>query len=281
MHASAVDSTLTDLAVADGTLLKLRRWPAPRQPRGTVLIVHGLGEHSGRYHHVARRLFDAGWATLGYDQRGHGLSPGPRGGLRRPDDLLTDLATVLDAAHTLDAQPVILLGHSMGGLVAARFVAAHMRPVAGLVLSSPALDAGLSGFNQALLGVMHALAPGLPLPNGLDASFISHDAAVVQAYRDDPLVHGKVTARLVRFIVDAGVAAREQAAAWTVPTLLMWAGADRLVNPQGSAQFASLAPPDMVSAHCFSQHYHELFNEIEREPVLALLAQWLDEHFTT
>lgn len=281
MPAPTFESTLTDLAVADGTLLKLRRWTAPHQPRGTVLIVHGLGEHSGRYHHVAQRLHGAGWAALGYDHRGHGLSPGPRGGLRRADDLLTDLATVLDAAQALDAQPIVLLGHSMGGLVAARFVVARIRPVAGLVLSSPALDAGLSGFNLALLRLMQALAPGLPLPNGLDAGFISHDPAVVQAYRDDPLVHGKVTARLVRFIVDAGVATREQAADWTVPTLLMWAGADRLVNPQGSAEFAAHAPPDMVSAHCFAQHYHELFNEVEREPVLALLAQWLDEHFTT
>jgi alpha-beta hydrolase superfamily lysophospholipase len=279
MPTAALEATLTDLAVADGTLLKLRRWTAPPHPRGTVLVVHGLGEHSGRYQHVAQHLHDAGWAVLAYDQRGHGLSPGLRGGLRRPDDLLTDLATVLDAAHTLDPQPVILLGHSMGGLVAARFVAARLRPVAGLVLSSPALDAGLTPMQRALLVVMHALAPGLPVPNGLDVAALSHDPAVVQAYRDDPLVHGRVTPRLVRFIVDAGLATRATAPRWQVPTLLMWAGSDRLVNPQGSQQFVDQAPPDVVQAHCFKDHYHELFNEVARAPVLAMLTRWLDERF--
>ncbi len=281
MQPDTFTSTLTDLAVADGTLLKLRRWTVPAQPRGTVLIVHGLGEHSGRYDHVAQRLHAAGWSAVAYDHRGHGLSPGPRGGLRRADDLLTDLATVLDATRALDAQPVILLGHSMGGLVASAFVAHQMRPVAGLVLSSPALDAGLSGFNKVLLAVSHALVPGLAVPNGLDANYISHDPAVVKAYQDDPLVHAKVTARLVRFIVDEGRHVREQAPQWVVPTLLMWAGADRLVNPAGSAEFAARAPRDMVSSHCFEQHFHELFNEVEREPVLARLVHWLDEHFNT
>jgi alpha-beta hydrolase superfamily lysophospholipase len=262
-------------------MCELRRWTVAVQPRGTELIRPRAGRTQRRYDHVAQRLHAAGWSAVAYDHRGHGLSPGPRGGLRRADDLLTDLATVLDATRALDAQPVILLGHSMGGLVASAFVARRMRPVAGLVLSSPALDAGLSGANQALLAVSHALVPGLAVPNGLDASFISHDPAEVKAYRDDPLVHDRVTPRLVRFIVDEGRHVREQAPHWVVPTLLMWAGADRLVNPAGSAEFAARAPRDMVTSHCFEQHFHELFNEVEREPVLAMLTHWLEEHFNT
>ena len=269
------------LTAADGTRLAMRRWGlvAGAPARGTVLIVHGLGEHIGRYEHVASRLCDWGFEVVGYDHRGHGLSQGPRGGLRRDGDLLDDLARILDRVREESPGPIVLLGHSMGGQVAARFVAGRMRPVDALVLSSPALDVGLSAFHRRLLRLMLALAPDLGLPNGLDADFISHDREVVRAYRSDPLVHGKVTARLVRAIVDGGAAALEAAAQWQVSTLLMWAGADRLVAPRGSAGFAAKAPPERVQSHCFETLYHELFNEPEKEQVFAMLRDWLDQRF--
>lgn len=273
-------STLSELALADGTRLALRHWPAPAAPaRGTVLLVHGLGEHSGRYEHVAQWLRGQGFQVVAYDHRGHGCSQGPRGGLRRPDDLLEDLAAVLDQVRAQAPAPLVLLGHSMGGLVAARFVAGALRPVEGLVLSSPALDPGLSGPQRALLALMHALAPDLPVPNGLRVRDVSHDDAVVQAYMDDPLVHATVTARLVRFIVDGGRQVRAQAAQWRVPTLLMWAGADRLVAPAGSAAFAARAPAGVVEARCFEAMRHEIFNEPDNDAVFACLQRWLDARF--
>jgi alpha-beta hydrolase superfamily lysophospholipase len=275
------------LRTADGVALKLRHWPLDA-PRGRVLLVHGLGEHAGRYGHVAAALNAAGWAVSAHDHRGHGQSAGARGVLAADDSLLQDLACVVDAVRGAGQGPgpgpFVLLGHSMGGLVAARFVAEALaaqparwsRAVDALVLSSPALDAGLSGPQKLLLTVMGRLAPDWALGNGLKPEWVSRDPAVVRAYLADPLVHGRVTPRLVRFIVDGGRCVRERAPQWRVPTLLLYAGADRCVAPAGSRAFAAAAPPAVVTAQAFEPLYHEIFNEPEQAQVLERLTAWLD-----
>lgn len=266
-----------------GAWLALHERPLPAgvAPRGQVLLVHGLGEHAGRYAHVVQHLHHWGFAVRGYDQYGHGQSSGKRGDLPREDRLLTDLAAVVDATRGgMDpGLPLILLGHSMGGLVAARFVSLALRPVEALVLSSPALDAGLTPLQQALAQVLGRVAPHLRLGNGIDPNGLSRDAATVQAYRDDPLVHDRISARLALFIARAGPAVLQAAPHWPVPTLLLYAGDDRAVNPAGSAAFARLAPPDVVTARAFAAHRHELFNDLEREAVFAALERWLGAHF--
>ena len=174
-------------------------------------------------------------------------------------------------------EPLVLLGHSMGGLVAAQLVALKLRPVDALVLSSPALDAGLGSMQKLLLATMARLLPDLRVGNGLDARYLSHDAAVVAAYRADPLCHDRISGRLGRFIANAGPAAVAHAAHWHVPTLLLWAGDDRLVNPAGSAAFVAAAPAALVRAQCFAPLYHELFNETPAHaaPVWESLRQGL------
>jgi alpha-beta hydrolase superfamily lysophospholipase len=269
-------------AAADGTALHWHRWPRA-SAHGRVLIVHGLGEHAGRYAHVAAHLNAAGYDVLAFDQRGHGLSGGPRGDTPDAQARLQDVALAIDAARADRTGPLVLLGHSLGGLVAARFVAgglespqpAWAREVDALVLSSPALDPGMSRLQKLLLAVAGRLAPHLALGNGLDPAWISRDPAVVTAYRADPLVHDRVTATLVQFIVDGGAFAERMAPRWTTPTLLMWAGADRCVAPAGSARFAAAAPAAVVQHREFAGLFHELFNEPERAEVLALLTDWL------
>ncbi len=266
----------------DGLDLQLREWPL-EDARGTVLIVHGLGEHIGRYAHVAAQLLRCGRRVVGYDQRGHGASAGARGRLNHADDLLHDLAGVIDTVRERHPGPLVLLGHSLGGLVAARMVSGGLevrqpawhRRVDALVLSSPALDPGISRLQKRLLSVLGSLAPSLAVGNGLRAEWLSHDAAVVEAYVDDPKVHDRITPRLARFIVDAGEAVRGQAARWRVPTLLLYAGADRCVAPRGSAAFAAAAPRAIVTAHVFETLYHEIFNEPEQVEVFAVLTRWL------
>lgn len=268
----------------DGLALHLQPGPAPAGgARGTVLVVHGLGEHAGRHAHGMAHLAAQGWASLAYDQRGHGLSPGPRGGMPRHDSLLADLGAVLAHARTNLPGPLVLLGHSLGGLLAGRFVAeglavqpaAWWQPVDGLVMSSPALDPGMSAFQQLLLAVAAPLAPGVALGNGLQPAWVCSDPAVVAAYVADPLVHDRVTPRLVRFIVDAGLLVRQRAAQWAVPTLLLYAGADRCVAPRGSAGFAAAAPPAWVQVRRYDGMAHEIFNEPDRAQVLADLSDWL------
>ena len=266
----------------DGLNLALYDWPLSEtvRPRGVMLIVHGLGEHAWRYDHVARRLNAWGFWVRAYDQRGHGESGGARGVLPTDHALLADLAEVVDDTReqlcNRWACPLILMGHSMGGLVASRFVAGRLRPVEALVLSSPALDAGLKPLQRLLIATLYRLAPSLAVGNGLDARQISHDPEVVRRYQADPLVHDRISARLARFIDTEGRFTRAAAPGWRVPTLLMYAGADALVHPRGSREFAAAAPPAVVSSREFEGLYHELFNEADPTEVFETLEHWLD-----
>ena len=279
--------TLSTLPVADGALLACYDWALPRHatPRGTVLLVHGLGEHMGRYDALAQDINRWGFAVRGYDHYGHGQSQGQPGTLPSDTRLLDDLAEMVDATREHMARsmapgaPLILLGHSLGGLVAGRFVALNLRPVDALVMSSPALDPGLSPVQKLLLATLPRIAPNLCVSNGLDTRYLSHDDAVAQAYRADRYCHDRVSGRLARFIADAGPATVAQAARWTVPTLLLFAGSDRLVNPAGSRAFAAAAPRSMVTVQAFEPLYHEIFNEVEpaRREVLVVLQGWLDQ----
>ena len=276
---------VSQLRTADGLRLHRSTWPTAGEARGTLLVVHGLGEHVGRYDALALRLNASGWRVSGFDHRGHGQSDGARGAIARRDSMLQDLARVIDALRNEVGGKLVLLGHSMGGLIAARFVAeglqarpaAWHREVDALVLSSPALDTGMSAAQRALLTALGPLAPWLAVSNGLQPEWISRDAGVVAAYRADPLVHDRITPRLARFIVDAGKATLALAPRWSLATLLLWAGSDRCVAPAGARAFADAAPRGVVRAQCFEPLYHEIFNEPERDEVFAVLEAWLAE----
>ena len=268
----------------DGLILRGREWPV-EGARGTIVLVHGLGEHVGRYAHVAAFFNGRGWRVVGYDHRGHGASDGSRGRLAAQDDLLVDLARVVDAVRVSHADgPLVLLGHSLGGAVAARFVAGALAPTAAwsrrvdaLLLSSPALATAMSPLQKAMLAVLGPLAPNLAVGNGLKPEWISRDPAVVAAYKADPLVHDRIAPRLARFVVDAGVFVRSVAPRWSVPTLVQYAGADRCVPPAGSAAFAAAAPNDVVAARAWPGLFHEIMNEPEQAEVLSAFAGGLDK----
>jgi alpha-beta hydrolase superfamily lysophospholipase len=271
------------LHTADGQPLHLRQWAAPGLARGTVLLCHGLGEHIGRYAHVAEHLNRTGWHVAGFDHRGHGASGGPRGVIPRPDSLLDDLGRVVDAVREWKSGPLVLLGHSMGGAVAARYVAEASqaqparwyRELTGLVLSSPALALRMNWAQHGLLALLGSALPRLPLGNGLKPQWVSHDPAVVKAYSADPLVHDRVCPGLVRFMLDAGEAVRQAAPRWQVPTLLLYAGADRCVDPSGSDEFAAAVPVAMLRHQRYDGLAHEIFNEPEKARVLGDLDSWL------
>ncbi|HTH79019.1 MAG TPA: lysophospholipase [Ramlibacter sp.] len=277
------ESTLSTFTSSDGENLAVQDWPLHDDvaERGTVLIVHGLGEHAGRYEHVARHLNRWGFAVRGYDHYGHGESGGARGGLPAESRLVDDLGDVIDSTRQRmsPVTPLIVLGHSMGGLVAACLAALAQVRIDGLVLSSPALDAGLTPLQKLLLATVPRVAPGLTLGNGVDPRFVSRDPAVVAAYQSDPRVHDRICARLARFIADAGPSVIAHAPEWSVPTLLMYAGSDRLVNPRGSRAFAQAAPANVVTTVCFDDHFHEIFNEPDSAHVFETLRKWLDAQF--
>lgn len=288
----ADDAIQTPFTTYDGETLAVYDWVLPHAvaPRAVVVIVHGLGEHAWRYDTLATELNSVGFAVRAYDQRGHGDSAGKRGCLPSQDALLKDLSEVLDDTRsTVCARfrtPLVLMGHSMGGLVAALWLSRRQsqmpfeaQPVDAMVLSSPALDAGLTAWQRMLLAILPHWVPHLTVSNGLDAALVSNDPDVVQAYLEDPLVHDRLSPLLGRFIAEGGPEVLAHAPQWRVPTLLMYAGMDGLVNPQGSRSFVQRAPVGMVQSRCLEASYHEIFNDLHRDEAVNGLINWLEQRF--
>jgi alpha-beta hydrolase superfamily lysophospholipase len=265
------------LTMPDGQRLFLRDWPK-HSARHAVLMVHGLGEHSGRYERLAQWFQSNGYAVRCYDQRGHGRTPGQRAGLRRADDLLRDLTAVYENYAASFGKPPLLLGHSMGGLVTLRAVLDGRIEPSGLVLSSPALRTFEAPWLQRLAAVLARVLPRLPLRTRLHSSGLSHDAQVIEDYRNDSFCHSWITPRLADFIFRAGASSIADAWRLHVPTLLLAAGSDRLVDPGGSRAFADGAwATRKLTSRFFDTLFHELFLEAEtgRRQVLAQLLEWL------
>jgi alpha-beta hydrolase superfamily lysophospholipase len=276
------DSILSPLTAGDGENIAIHDWPLPevwadQDIHGTVIIVHGLGEHAFRYAHVAHFLNEQGFHVRAYDQYGHGESGGSRGSLPTEMRLVDDLADVVDDTRRSmqRGQQLFLLGHSMGGVVVASFVRQQMRPVDGVILSSPALDPGLNSAQKLMLSTLPRLFPDLRVDNGLKLDKLCRDPLVIQAYKSDHFVHRKVSARLAKFISDEGASIVAAAPKWFTPTLLLYAGSDALVSPAGSRAFAAAAPAQHVQSHCFEPMYHEILNDPDRAHVFEKIQAWL------
>ena len=256
-------------------------WPSP-SPHGTIALVHGAGEHCGRYEHVAQWLNNAGYAVLGRDLPGHGRSPGKRGHIDRFANYLATVDGMLDRLRTLyPAAPQFLYGHSMGGLIVVRWLQERPHdatsPLAGVVLTSPCLDLSLRVppvlFQAASL--IERVWPTMSQPSRIPPTAVSRRADIVAAYASDPLVERKVNVRWAMELQRSMARARERGVAFPVPTLILQAGADKLVSTEATRAFAeSLAAPDKEYRE-FAGCYHELHNEPERDEVLATITSFL------
>ena len=256
-------------------------WPVPTSSaKALVLLVHGLGEHMGRYQHVAFTLQQAGYIVIGYDHVGHGLSSGKRGDTDTPDQLTAHLQHMVKDVKSLHpGLPLVLLGHSMGGLVVQRAACSDRSLADAVVMSSPALATFANAVQKLLLATLPKWLPHLRLDNGLKLDGLARDAQVVRDYKHDRLVHPLISASLAAWIVQEGIKAVQQAEQWQVPSLLLYAGQDKLVNPQGSADFSKRASAEVLQSHCFNVMYHEIFNDPEKQVVLQKLVHWLDARY--
>ena len=256
-------------------------WEPDDQARAVVLLVHGLGEHSGRYVHVADHLTRRGFAVYTLDHYGHGKSDGHGGFVERFSVYLDGVDALLaKAKEEHSSLPLFLLGHSMGGLIAATWLLTKQDVVRACVLSGPALmtDQAPSAFLLALNRLLSALVPTLPMIR-LDASGVSRDPAVVDAYINDPLVfHGKLTARLIAELSATMDNTLSRADEIHVPVILMHGEQDLLTSPSGSREmFAGVSSEDKT-LKLYPGLYHEIFNEPEQEAVLADMSTWLETH---
>ena len=266
------------LAGAGGAEIYWQAWLPSGEPRAVVVIAHGIGEHSGRYGHVAARLNAAGFAAYALDHRGHGRSSGPRGLIDRMDHAVSDVdsfVTLAAARHA--AHPLHLLGHSMGGAIAIAYALRHQERLHGLLLSSAAVSVGSAPASARF----EAKALATVAPNagvmGIDPSLISHDPAVVRAYREDPLVYqGQLPARTVAEVAATVEGFVAGVPALRVPLLVMAGTGDRIVPPSGSRMVYDRAGSPDRTLRLYDGLYHELFNEPERRVVLGDVTGWLD-----
>lgn len=250
------------------------------QPKGTVCLIHGFGEHVERYHHVADRMNAAGYLVAGVDLRGHGKSAGRRGYTPSIDQLLDDVVAVKASVRALaPAAPLFLYGHSMGGNIGLNFLLRRTPTLTGAIITSPWLrltkppGAALAG----LVKLLNTIAPKIPVPNKLEKGGLSRDPDVEAKYNADPLVHGLVTPRLFTEIRDAGEWAISNAGKLAVPTLLFHGEADPITSCEGSAAFADAAPSDTLSFRPWPNLRHETHNEPEQGEVIDAMITFMND----
>ncbi len=264
-----------------GGKLYWQAWLPEAAPRAGVVLAHGYAEHLGRYEHVAAHFTARGIAVFALDHWGHGRSDGVPGFVPRFSaftDGMEELLAVVEAAHP--GLPLTLLGHSMGGLIAALHLVTHQSHYFGAVLSGPLImpSEAPSRVMQWISRLLSRFAPRLGVL-ALDASGVSRDPAVVAAYLADPLVYtGKVRARLAAEMFDAMAQARAAAPEIVRPMLLLHGSEDRLTAPDGSRYLAAHLGSADKTLKIYPGLYHEIFNEPEQAEVLGDVSAWIDAH---
>jgi acylglycerol lipase len=262
---------------ARGVEIYWQSWLPDGPARAVVVIVHGFGEHSDRYDHVAQALTADGISVYAGDHRGHGRSQGTRAVVD-----VADVVADVDQLVTLAAQawpqaPVFMLGHSLGGMIAVQYALSHQARLAGLILSGALASVDASPALRRVGRLVAAVAPRAPLI-ALDAELVSRDPTVVAAYRADPLVHhGRIPARTAAQIADTTDTFARRASEITLPALVLYGTADGLCPAAGSVMLAERFGSRDVTIRAYEGLYHEIFNEPERDAVIADVCGWLDE----
>jgi len=254
-------------------------WLPESEPKAVLMIVHGLGEHSGRYLNVVNHFVPMGFAVYGMDHPGHGKSEGTRKYVDRFEDFITNIRTCFDRIRNQQAgKPIFLVGHSMGGLIGAVYLLDHQAGLKGAILSGPSvkIPGNISPVTVFIGKMLVAIMPRLGLlktaPEG-----VSRDPAVVRAYKDDPLVHkGKTTVRLAAEMVNAMQRVSSEAGKITLPILILQGGADWIVDPAGSRMLYDLVGSTDKELKIYDGLYHEVYNEPEHPQVLRDVELWIE-----
>ncbi len=278
IHA-AIRRTESHIQGATGHLLFRRAW-LPPTPQRIIVLVHGYGEHSGRYERTATDLAHSGFAVHAYDQQGHGRSHGVRCHVRRFDDLLDDLEGFVSALRAEQTPlPIVVVGHSMGGLLVAAYASQRNPDVAGVATSGAALATppDLSRARMSMLRGLRWLAPRLSFASRLDPETLSRDPQVVRAFLEDPLVETRIAVSLAAEMLSAMKRTVAAAAAVRVPMLLLHGEDDRLCPVEGSRGFFEQLKLTQRRLRTYPGLRHEIFNEPERREVLDDLTGWIRE----
>ncbi len=250
----------------------------PEGAHKIMVVAHGLGEHSGRYKNLVDFFYPKGYGIFALDHRGHGQSSGTRGHVDSFDQYGDDLNMLIKKICSETGQKkVILVGHSLGGLISVSYLLRYQETVSHLVLSSPGLRTKdpPPKIKAAAGKLLARIVPSLTMSNEIDPTHICHDEKVVQAYIDDPLVHNRVSTRFFVEFLKTSEKVFNMASSLTVPLLLLQAQDDLLVDTQASREFFEAAGSAEKEMKVYEGQYHEIFNEPEKEVVFSDLEAWL------
>ncbi len=269
-----------ELSSFDGLRLYFQCWQTDQSQKGTVCLVHGLGEHSGRYAHWADLLNQAGYNFLAYDLRGHGKSGGQRGHASSFDDYVKDTDILLkEAEDRFPGMPRFLYGHSLGALITTYYVLRRKPQLNGVIVTALSNKTSLQGQKAKVMlsKVLGSIVPKMTIDTGLVPETISKDPELVKRYVNDPLVHHKATVGWGKSTLEAIAWSDQHVGEWTLPVLFMHGEQDQLGYADGSREFASKIKGD-CTLKIWPGMYHEVHNEPEKEQVFAYLLDWLDAH---
>lgn len=261
----------------EGLQIHAANWSI-RHPKAVIALVHGQGEHFGRYNHVAAWHNNHGYAVMGFDQQGHGRSGGVRGHARNLDVLLNDIDQFLQKVREkYPDTPIFLYGHSMGGGEVLTYVLRRDPILAGLIATSPLIRLAFATPKMKVAAgkILKHIVPSLTMPTGLAAHFISHDPAVVKAYQNDPLVHGKVSAAAGLALLEMSKWLDSFSGVFSIPVLLMHGSDDRLTSATATKEFYGRVAGE-VTYQEWPGLWHETHNEPEKEQVFEFATNWLD-----
>lgn len=275
--------------ILEGTLqrgpgqdLYYQRWRPDQDAKAALVIVHGFGEHSGRYKNIVNTLVPEGFAVYSFDNRGHGKSFGKRGHIDQWEDFRSDVFAFLQlVAEKQPNIPLFLMGHSLGGLIVLEYILHLSDGVSGVIVSGPALTQG--AVNPLLLfasRIMSRISPSFALDTQLEANDISRDPDVVATYKNDPLVHSMASARFGTEMNSAAKWVKKHASGLTVPILIIHGGDDRLVAPKSSRDFFKKITLEDKKRIEYEGYYHETHNDLEWEKPVSDIKNWLDERLT-
>jgi acylglycerol lipase len=266
-----------EIKSTDGLKLQGQGWEPNVASKKVVCLVHGIGEHSGRYDHVAETFNQAGYALLTFDLRGHGRSEGKRGHATNFDILISDISQLLATAkQRFPNRQTFLYGHSFGGGLVIRHALSQRAGLAGVIASAPLFRTTFKppARKMVLLRTLYGLRPSLTIPSGVEDMALSRDLNMVRLYRSDPLIHDRISARLTVDMLRNGEWNLQHAAEFPCPLLLMHGGADRITSPEASRQFAKKAG-SACTLKIWKGLFHELHNEPEQNEVLNYVLTWL------
>lgn len=265
---------------ADGLKLLGREWKPNKNIRAAIILIHGLGEHCGRYQHVAEFFTRFGFVISSFDLRGHGVSEGIRGHAPSYDTLSDDIQHCLErVSKDYQGIPCFLYGHSLGGSLVLYFVLTRQPCINGVIVTSPGLVPGkkVSSIKLMLAKIINLFSPSIGMDNGLDINGLSRNPTIVEEYKNDPLVHRKISARLGMELINKGAWILTQADNWQFPMVLIQGSADRLINCEATKQFIDKVKGD-VTLKIYEGLFHELHNEPEKEEVFNFILDWLNRH---